>query len=88
MLCFAALYTYGGYIFESNQLISCLTKFKNNESLKVVFSKLEGSKNLRFIISSELHDAIINRLLFKKDKYPFFWYLYIKISEKLQKIKV
>ncbi len=28
LLCFAALYTYGGYIFESNQFISCLTKIK------------------------------------------------------------
>ena len=70
-------YIYGGYIYDINNLISIVGDFNNkNEAiekiyelknnipaLKPLFEKLEVSSELRYIISSNLHDAIIKKLI-------------------------
>lgn len=69
-------YIYGGYIYDINSLISIVGDFNNkNEAiekkyelknniptLKPLFEKLEGSSELRYIISSNLHNAIIKKI--------------------------
>lgn len=69
-------YIYGGYIYDINNLINLVGDFSNKKeemekiyelksnipALKPLFEKMEGSSELRYIISSNLHDAIIKKL--------------------------
>lgn len=69
-------YIYGGYIYDINNLIGIVGDINSKKeaiekihelknivpALKPLFEKLEASCELRYIISSNLHDAIIKKI--------------------------
>lgn len=77
---FAMLYDYinGGYIYDIMRLIQIVDDVKtkekasemiselkhSNPKLKCFFNKMEESKELRYILNSNLHDAVISDIIY------------------------
>lgn len=90
---FAILYDYinGGYIYDINQFIQVVGDIKSksdaidkinelkltNLHLLPFFEKMESSKDLRYILASNLHDAVIQKVNYINDDL----YLYLDLSE-------
>lgn len=74
-------YVSGGYIYDIYQLITFVDDVKtkteakeivnelkkNNSELNYVFEKIETSKDLRYILVSNLHDAVITQFTYRNN---------------------